>query len=113
MKKLLLITLMVFGTMTLMAQNQFRDYIDFKQGQLPPQERPQIERKDGKVIITMSEEMFRQMQMNRGMMMNHHFGHTHRPPFICDACKRNMGRGVRFPGKKPSPPQRPYIKNKF
>ena len=55
MKKLLLITLMVFGTMTLMAQNQFRDYMDFKQGQLPPQERPQIEKKDGKVIITMRD----------------------------------------------------------
>ena len=91
MKKLLLITLMVFGTMTLMAQNQFRDYMDFKQGQLPPQERPQIEKKDGKVIITMSEEMFKRMQMNRGFMMaNRHFGHTHKPPFMCEMCKRNM-----------------------
>lgn len=67
MKKILLLTLMVFGMTTLMAQNQFRAYVSFRQEQFE-KNRPQIEKKDGKVIITMSEEQFRMMNQRRQMM---------------------------------------------
>jgi len=73
MKKITLILLGVFTTLTLAAQppmrpqgqrpqpNQFRDFVDHQQRL--EMERPKIEKKDGKVIITMSEEQFRRMQM--------------------------------------------------
>jgi len=65
MKKLTTFLLGVFVTLTLAAQppmgpqgqrplpNQFRDFVDHQQRW--NMERPQIEKKDGKVIITMSE----------------------------------------------------------
>ena len=66
MKKLILFVMMVFGSITLMAQNQFRDYTEFKKAEFE-KNRPQIEHKDGKVIIIMSEEQFKRMgQMRMG-----------------------------------------------
>ena len=68
MKKLIMIALGVFVSLTLLAQqpmrpqgprvlpNQFRDFVDHQQ--MMELGRPQIERKDGKVIITMSEMQF-------------------------------------------------------
>jgi len=64
----------VFAILTLFAQpqnpqnqrplpNQFRDFVDHQQRW--NMERPKIEKKDGKVIITMSEEQFRRMRMMR------------------------------------------------
>lgn len=43
--------------------NQFRDFVDHQQRW--NMERPQIEKKDGKVIITMSEEQYKRMQQMR------------------------------------------------
>lgn len=43
--------------------NQFRDFVDHQQRF--QMERPKIEKKDGKVIITMSEEQFKRMQQMR------------------------------------------------
>ena len=95
MKKLILLTLMVFGMTTLMAQNQFRDYVDFKQGQFE-KNRPHIEKKDGKVIITMSEEQFNMMNRRRQMMNRRHgFGPRPMGPRwqpqqpVCEKCKRH------------------------
>ena len=74
MKKLLTLVAILFTTVA-MAQhpakrplpNQFRDFVDFRM----QQEKPKVERKDGKVIITMTEEQFRMMQQRRRhMMMN-------------------------------------------
>ena len=75
MKKIALILFGVFATLTLAAQppmrpqgqrllpNQFRDFVDHQQRFNG--ERPQIERKDGKVIITMSEQQFLKMRQLR------------------------------------------------
>lgn len=41
--------------------NQFRDFVDHQQRF--QMDRPKIEKKDGQVIITMSEEQFKRMQM--------------------------------------------------
>jgi hypothetical protein len=75
MKKLLLITLLAITSLGASAQppmqrplpNQFRDFVDHQQRW----ERPQIEHKDGKVIITMSEQQFkaRQLRLQRAMIM--------------------------------------------
>jgi len=91
MKKLILIFSMFLGTTTLNAQNQFRDYVEFRKEQLKNVQRPEIVHKDGKVIITMTEEQFRRRQnMNRHMMMNNrmraqcrcnNFGPAMRPKF--------------------------------
>ncbi len=69
MKKLLLIALLAITSLGANAQpprpiqhplpNQFRDFVDHQQRW----ERPQIEHKDGKVIITMSEQQFRARQL--------------------------------------------------
>jgi len=76
MKKLLLIALLAITSLGASAQpprpmqrplpNQFRDFVDHQQRW----ERPQIEHKDGKVIITMSEEQFRsrQLRLQRAMI---------------------------------------------
>lgn len=76
MKKLISFVFGVFVTLSLAAQppmgprvegrplpNQFRDFVDHQQKWNT--ERPKIEKKDGKVIITMSEDQFRRMQMMR------------------------------------------------
>jgi hypothetical protein len=101
MKKILLLTLMVFGMTTLMAQNQFRDYVSFRQGQFE-QNRPKIERRDGKVIIVMTEDQFRQMQHRREMMKRrinvgpHGIGPRFAPqPPKCEKCRRHMKRHKR------------------
>ena len=74
MKKLLLITLLAITSLGVNAQppqrplpNQFRDFVDHQQRW----ERPQIEHKDGKVIITMSEQQFkaRQLRLQRAIIM--------------------------------------------
>lgn len=98
MKKILLLTLMVFGMTTLMAQNQFRDYVNFKQEQFE-KNKPQIERKDGKVIIVMTEEQFRQMQHRRQMLMRrpnvgpHGMGPRLSPsPQMCEKCRKHHKR---------------------
>jgi hypothetical protein len=70
MKNLLIIALLAITSLGANAQppmqqmqrplsNQFRDFVDHQQmiG------RPQIEHKDGKVIITMSEQQFRARQL--------------------------------------------------
>ena len=69
MKKLLLIALLAITSLGANAQpprpiqhplpNQFRDFVDHQQ----MWGRPQIEHKDGKVIITMSEQQFRARQL--------------------------------------------------
>jgi len=75
MKKLLLIALLAITSLGASAQppmqrplpNQFRDFVDHQQ----KWERPQIEHKDGKVIIIMSEQQFkaRQLRLQRAMIM--------------------------------------------
>ena len=71
MKNLILITALSLFSLNSFSQapqrqlpNQFRDYVDFRMSQ----EKPNIEHKDGKVIITMSEEAFRRMQFRRMQM---------------------------------------------
>ena len=75
MKKLLLIALLAITSLGASAQppmqrplpNQFRDFVDHQQRW----ERPQIEHKDGKVIIIMSEQQFkaRQLRLQRALIM--------------------------------------------
>lgn len=77
MKKLLLIALLAITSLGANAQpprpiqhplpNQFRDFVDHQQRW----ERPQIEHKDGKVIIIMSEQQFkaRQLRLQRAIIM--------------------------------------------
>lgn len=72
MKKIILTLIVSLFAINIFSQppmrrqlpNQFRDYIDFRKSQ----EKPTIEHKDGKVIITMSEESFRVMQYRRMQM---------------------------------------------
>jgi len=88
MKQILIIALLAITSLGANAQpNQFRDYVDHQQRF--QMERPKVEKKDGKVIITMSEEQFRRMQQ---MKMNHRPGI--RPVSMiqqscCDRCKHN------------------------
>lgn len=84
MKKILITLAIMIGSFSIMAQdrghrplpNQFRDYVEFRQHQQERPmrgqgfQRPNIQRKDGKVIITMSEEQFERMRM-----MRQHQGH--------------------------------------
>ena len=75
MKNLLIIALLAITSLGASAQppmqrplpNQFRDFVDHQQ----KWERPQIEHKDGKVIIIMSEQQFkaRQLRLQRAMIM--------------------------------------------
>ena len=116
MKKVLLTLAVIFGTLSLMAQvsvpterfenqnvrgrvlhNQFSDYTHFRQDQFKF-EKPQIEKKDGKVTITMSEEQFNrmnQMRMGQGVgkpeFLRPRFQHGNfRRPQICERCKRKI-----------------------
>ncbi len=99
MKKLISFVLGVFLTISLAAQppmgprvqgrplpNQFRDFVDHQQRW--NMERPQIVKKDGKVIITMSEEQFKRMQRIR-IAQRHKMNHR-RPEPICMNCKRPL-----------------------
>lgn len=94
MKKMLLVIATIFGSMTLMAQqpkrpilhNQFRDYVEFRKNE----EKPKIEKKDGKVIITMSEQQFSRMHKMRQMQMRQRNFHQvkFRQPMVCENCKK-------------------------
>jgi hypothetical protein len=106
MKKLLFFVFGVFATLTLAAQppmrpqgqrplpNQFRDFVDHQQRW--SMERPQIERKDGKVIITMSEEQFKRMQQIR-VTQRYRMSHR-RPEPPCVKCKKHHSKQL---NKKP------------
>jgi hypothetical protein len=65
--------------------NQFRDFVDHQQ--MVEMGRPQIERKDGKVIITMSEMQFKRMQQMR--MAQRYRMAQHRPEPQCSKCKKH------------------------
>lgn len=97
MKKIVLLIVSVFAILTLIAQprfnnqrplpNQFRDFVDHQQR--IHMERPKIEKKDGKVIITMSEEQFERMQdLRRQRMRMIRF--NEQP--VCQKCKRHHGK---------------------
>jgi hypothetical protein len=91
MKQLLIIALLAITSLGANAQpNQFRDYVDHQQRF--QMERPKIEKKDGKVIITMSEEQFRRMEQ---MRMNRRPGFQHvamRQQNCCNKCKHHNKR---------------------
>lgn len=94
MKKVFLVITAIFGSLTLMAQqperpisqNQFRDFVEFRK----LQEKPKIEKKDGKVIITMSQAQFNRMQKMRQMRMRQgNFRQVNlRQPMVCQNCKK-------------------------
>lgn len=93
MKRTILIVMSLFATLTLVAQqprgmrplpNQFRDFLDHQQGL--ERQRPQIEKKDGKVIITMSEEQFKRMQQMRAAQRFRMAQHRPLPP--CSKCEK-------------------------
>ena len=100
MKKITTILLGVFATLTLAAQppmrpqgqrplpNQFRDFVDHQQRL--EMERPQIEKKDGKVIITMTEQQFERMKQMRAAQRYRLA--NHRPQLTCSKCKRHHGK---------------------
>ena len=105
MKKITLILLGVFATLTLAAQppmspqgqrplpNQFRDFVDHQQRF--QMERPKIEKKDGKVIITMSEEQFKRMQQIRQAQRFRQARFTQQN--CCENCQMNRPRPHRGP----------------
>ncbi len=62
--------------------NQFRDFVDHQQRW--NMERPKIEKKDGKVIITMSEEQFKRMQQMR-VAQRYRMAHFVQPK--CERCE--------------------------
>ena len=94
MKKVFLVIAAIFGSLTLMAQkpkepilhNQFRDFVEFRKNE----EKPKIEKKDGKVIITMSEQQFYRMQKMRQMQMRQRNFHQTRfkQQNVCKNCKK-------------------------
>ena len=109
MKKIITLVLTVFVTLTVMSQpplkrtdmgptnqlpNQFRDFVDHQQ-RWENNERPQIEKKDGKVIITMTEEQFRKMQMIRRAQRMRMARFRH--PQGCPTCQVNPQRFQRPP----------------
>jgi len=95
MKILLTIVAVLLSTVA-MAQppmqrplpNQFRDFVDHQQNW----EKPNIVRKDGKVIITMTEQQFRAMQHRRMQMRRHVPG---RRPQMCP-CKKSLPLDRKF-----------------
>ena len=94
MKKVFLVITAIFGSLTLMAQqperpilyNQFRDFVEFQK----LQEKPKIEKKDGKVIITMTVQQFTRMQKMRQMQMRQRNFHQTRfkQQNVCKNCKK-------------------------
>jgi hypothetical protein len=99
MKKLLFI--LGFGLMSFNIQaqpqnrplpNQFRDFVDHQQRF--GVERPTIEKRDGKVIITMSEEHFNRMRRMRMEQRTRMVSFRQEPP--CRLCQK----GVRKPHRK-------------
>jgi hypothetical protein len=102
MKKIVSLLIAVFVVLTLSAQpphpgqrplpNQFRDFVDHQQRL--DMNRPKIEKKDGKVIITMSEEQFKRM---RDIRMSQRFKFAnlrHKPQ--CEKCVKIHRRHVRY-----------------
>jgi len=85
MKQLLTIVAILLSTVA-MAQppmqrpltNQFRDFVDHQQAW----EKPNVVRKDGKVIITMTEQQFRTMQ-HRRMQMRRNIPGRRPQPCLC------------------------------
>lgn len=103
MKKLIILSLSFVLSGLLFAQNpnhppqrplhnQFRDYVEFRQ----QQEKPKIERKDGNVIITMTEEQFNRMQMMR--KQSHMMTTNFRPTPPCRMCQMKHKRHL--PGRR-------------
>ena len=105
MKKITLILFGVFATLTLAAQppmrpqgqrplpNQFRDLMDHQQRM--EIQRPQIEKKDGKVIITMTEEQFIRM---RRIRKTQRFNHARfQKQSCCERCEMEQRRPHRGP----------------
>lgn len=64
--------------------NQFRDFVDHQQRLQV--ERPTIEKKDGKVIITMSEEQFKRMNQMRQAQKMRMANWRPQPP--CQRCQK-------------------------
>jgi hypothetical protein len=73
--------------------NQFRDFVDHQQRF--GIERPMIEKKDGKVIITMSEEQFKRMQQMRQAQRFRQARFTQQN--CCQRCQTNNPRPHRGP----------------
>ena len=106
MKNFILSLLGAFVTLAVVAQppmrvegqrplpNQFRDFVDHQQ-RLSMQ-RPNIEKKDGKVIITMSEQQFERM---RQMRMRQNFRQANfRNQSCCNHnCRPKLMRGSKRP----------------
>jgi hypothetical protein len=97
MKKLLILALMTITSYGATAQppyrplpNQFRDYVDFRK----QQEKPKVEHKDGKVIITMSEEQFKRMQQIR-MNQQRGFHPVVMRQQVCSRCEHKHKRHFR------------------
>ena len=76
--------------------NQFRDFVDHQQRW--EMERPQIEKKDGKVIITMSEEHYKRIQQMR-MAQRFRPANFNQQP-CCGKCQMNRPRPHRGPRHK-------------
>jgi len=103
MKKLFLILTVGLFSFTSEAQppigpqrplpNQFRDFVDHRQRF--QMERPKIEKKDGKVIITMSEEQFKRMQQMRQAQRFRQARFTQSN--CCKNCQMNRQRPHRGP----------------
>ena len=95
MKQLLTIVAILLSTVVVAQPpmqrplpNQFRDFVDHQQNW----EKPNIVRKDGKVIITMTEQQFRAMQHRRMQMRRHPQG---RRPQMC-SCKKSLSLDRKF-----------------
>ena len=76
--------------------NQFRDFVDHQQRW--NMERPQIEKKDGKVIITMSEGQYKRMQQMRQAQRFRQARFNQQP--CCGKCEMNRPRPHRGPRHK-------------
>ena len=111
MRKLFLTLAIAFGSLSLMAQqperpvlhNQFRDYVEFRKSQEMKFEKPNIEHKDGKVIITMTEDQFSRIQQMRRMQMRQRGFHpvNFREPMGCDCCKNCKNEGKKWGKESP------------
>ena len=76
--------------------NQFRDFVDHQQRW--EMERPQIEKKDGKVIITMSEVQYKRMQQMRQAQRFRQARFNQQS--CCGKCQMNRPRPHRGPRHK-------------
>ena len=96
MKTLLTIIAILLGTVAIAQPpqhplpNQFRDFVDHQQNW----QRPNVVRKDGQVIITMTEQQFRAMQRRRVQMRRNVPGR--RPNVQCCMIPMNRPQAHRF-----------------